>query len=459
VVDCRPVSSYSMVLGLLRFSRARKLVVAAAALGVLLPGAVYAAGPVAPAAVTRVYAASDDVFANPGRGFFTYTETHLLADGSGYVPLDAGALAAARMQEGRSLVFRIFYLEKYQGADTITAADLKLIRADFAAARAAGVKMVVRFAYSAESDADAPVARVLKHISQLKPILTGEADLITAVQAGFVGRWGEWHYTRNFTRADWSDRRQVLAALLAATPASVPVQVRTPQYKRKLVPANSRVGIHNDCFLAGTDDYGTYTAADDRAWLAGQGASTLVGGETCDVSERSGWANAGAEMAAYHWSYLNPSFNRDVLESWGPDGLAEAERSLGYRIRLVRATLPSSAAKPGSKVSVSLTLVNEGYAAAVQNRPVRVILSDGKRVQSVAVSADVRAWVPGKEVTVGASFSAPVVMGDYALSLSLPDPGVRLAGVPAYAIRLANPGVWDESRGWNSLGGVLKVAR
>jgi hypothetical protein len=317
------------------------------------------------------------------------------------------------------------------------------------------VKMIVRFAYTAESDADAPPARVLKHIKQLGPILTANADVITVIQAGLIGRWGEWYYTQNVTSE--KDRQRVLTALLAATPASVPVQVRTPQYKRKYAATNTRVGIHNDCFLAGDDDYGTYTG-DDRAWLAKQGATTLVGGETCDVSERSGWANARTEMAAYHWTYLNPSFNTDVLNSWGADGLAEASRKLGYRIRLVSATLPANT-KPSVTVTAQLTLLNEGYAPTVANRPVRLLLISGTSTQTVTVPADTRTWAPGKTVKLSVAFTAPKRAGAYRLALALPDPSPRLAANPAYAIRLANPGTWSAADGTNALNATLTVAR
>ncbi len=427
----------------------RSLLAGATALALILP----AAGPAVAAAptVTRAYAASAEVFANPGRGFFTYTETHLFADGSGWVPLDAAALAEARTGQGRSLVFRIFYLERYRGTDTVAAADLERIRADFAAIRRAGVKAVVRFAYSADSGADATPDRTVRHIAQLGPILAANADVLTAVQAGFVGRWGEWYYTDNYVRADRADRRRVLTALLAAVPAGVPVQVRTPAIARALAPGDTRVGVHNDCFLAGTDDYGTYTAADDRQWLAAR--KSLVGGETCDVSDRSGWADASTEMAAYHWTYLNPSFHLGVLNSWGEDGLAEAGRRLGYRIRLVQAVLPARA-EPGAKIKVTVKVTNDGYAAPVQNRPVRLVLAG----RATTLAADVRTWAPGRTVTVRGTITAPATPGTYSLGLALPDPASRLAATPAYAIRLANTGVWDARTGHNSLGS-LTVAR
>ncbi|KUL26801.1 DUF4832 domain-containing protein [Actinoplanes awajinensis] len=430
----------------------RILPVVAAATVLLLPGVACAAPP-ATTSNTRTYDASDADFANPGRGFFSWSETHLYADGTGWAPLDADALAAARESEAHSVVYRIVYLERYRDSDTLAAADLNLIKADFAAARQAGVKLVLRFAYTADDDADAPVARVVKHIRQLAPLLTQNADLITALQAGFVGRWGEWYYTQNF--AAWPDRRKVINALLAATTA--PIQVRTPEIKKRLVPAAyaARVGIHDDCFLAGTDDYGTFPADTDFAWMAAQSPSMLVGGETCEPSDRSGWASASSELAAYHWTYLNPSFNTDVLTSWGADGLAEASRRLGYRLSLVSAAAPSTV-KVNGAVTVRLTLTNQGYAAPAQKRPVRLVLS-GPITQSVMIPADVRTWAPGKTVSLTVSFTAPSKAGAYDLALSLPDPSTRLAATPAYAIRLANPDTWNPDTGTNPLGLTVTV--
>ncbi|MGX6601074.1 DUF4832 domain-containing protein [Micromonosporaceae bacterium Da 78-11] len=427
---------------------------ATTALSLLLSGPALA---VTPATITRAYPVSAADVANPGRGFFTYTETHFAEDGTGFVPLDADALTEARTTQARSLVFRIFYLERYRTVDTISAADLALIRADFATARDAGVKLIVRFAYTADSDADAPEARVLKHIAQLGPILKANADVLTAIQAGLIGRWGEWYYTQNFAidkneTAGRAARRRVLQALLAATSASTPVQVRTPQIKRKLVPTVTRVGIHDDCFLADADDSGTFQAADDREWLAAQSRTVLVGGETCAPSDRSGWTGAAAEMATYHWTYLNPSFNTDVLDSWGAYGLSAASSRLGYRLRLVKATLPAKAVA-GSTVTATITPTDDGYAAPAQNRPVRLVVVTGTTERVVTVPADVRTWQPGQPVTLTVRFAVP--RGPVSLYLSLPDPAARLAPDPAYAIQLANVGTWDATRGWNALGPVL----
>jgi uncharacterized protein DUF4874 len=93
------------------------------------------------------------------------------------------------------------------------------------------------------------------------------------LQGGFVGRWGECHYSDSYasdpsrpwelTDADWARRGQVLDALLDATSSDIWVQVRHPG--DRLAPGGSadagRVGVHNDCFLSSDTDMGTFAAA------------------------------------------------------------------------------------------------------------------------------------------------------------------------------------------------------
>ncbi|WP_067497369.1 DUF4832 domain-containing protein [Actinoplanes sp. TFC3] len=426
--------------------RLAKVIAVTATFALLLTGPAGARA-ATPGTVTHTYAASAATLANPGRGFFTFTETYL-ADDPAYTPLDAVALREARIKQARTLVYRIFYLPRYRSIDTISAADLKLIRTDFTAARTAGVKLVVRFAYAEDSDADAPAARIVRHLAQLGPILKDNADVLAAVQAGLVGRWGEWYYTQNFAHdTDWSQRATVVQALLANTAATTPVQVRTPAIKRRLANGVARVGVHNDCFLASADDFGTFQG-DDRAWLAQQSSSFLVGGETCGVSEFSGWANAVEQMAAQHWTYLNPCFDLDVLNSWGSAGLSTTARKLGYRLRLVKAVLP---ARPGTTATATITLTNDGWAAPVQNRPVRLIVQTGAARKTVTIPTDLRTWQPGRTVTLTARFTTPAGTDSPQFFLSLPDPATRLATNPAYAVQLANTGVWDAATGWNRL--------
>ena len=196
-----------------------------------------------------------------------------------------------------------------------------------------------------------------QHIAQLKPILRDNADVIATIQMGFIGIWGENYFTDYFGDASmngvgrimdssWRDRNEVLKALLDAVPEDRMIQVRTPQMKQRYVYGvkalvtesplkikeaftgtdKSRIGFHNDCFLAGIDDYGTYydygnsssprKAANEvlRNYFSRDSKFVVVGGETCDdaFSPQNDCEPAGhaeKEFRDMHYSYLNTSYN------------------------------------------------------------------------------------------------------------------------------------------------------
>jgi hypothetical protein len=482
----------------------RRLVTVAFAILVLVTGASFTPAlgstPNSTSNSSRVdYAASDAVIANPDRGFYHHTETHAFADGTGYEPLDPAELRAWRSTEQITQILRVFYLERFVGAD-LSAAYLDQVRADFRTAREAGVKVVVRFAYAKPKDAwpyqppygDAPKSRVLRHIDQLEPVLRGNADVIAAVQAGFIGLWGEWYYTDHFvadpanpgevTDADWAARRAVVLALLDALPESRMVQVRTMMMKQRifsrptgaggaLTPREAysgrdvaRVGHHNDCFLASPDDFGTFLSDPitlDQEYLELDSRYVPVGGETCNVNPpRSEWPSASAEMARYHYSYLNTDYNRLVLESWGA-GIEEARKRLGYRFALLEGEF-TDRVRPSSSMRVSLSVANEGWAAPYNKRGVQLILRSAAGSYAVDLREDPRRWAPGRSSSLSARICASVPAGRYSVLLNLRAAERSLSSPERnadYAIQLANAGVWEPATGYNDLGHTLTVSK
>ncbi|ADB33473.1 conserved hypothetical protein [Kribbella flavida DSM 17836] len=442
---------------------------------------------------TRNYTPSSEVIANPERGFYHHTETHYRPDGSGYVPLDQTTLRTFRTQENITQILRVFYLEKFAGQDTIDKAYLDKVRADFRILRAAGVKAIVRFAYAKPPSwppttpyGDAPLARVLKHIDQLTPILRQNAAVIELVQQGFIGLWGEGYYTDHFsdptdpsvvTDQNWADRRAVTDALLRALPRDRTIQVRTPYMKQRMfgVPTGAagalsasqaydgspvaRVGHHNDCFLASPDDFGTYLSDPvelDKDFVAQESRYLPQGGETCAVnSPRSDWPSASEEMARLHFSYLNIDYHQDVLASWG-DNITTAKKQLGYRFALVRGTFTHTT-RPRGDVSISLDIRNDGWAAPYNPRKVRLIFQGDRHSHTVTLRADPRRWASGTTTTLTQKVRAPAVPGRYRLLLEIADP--RLPNRPEYSVRLANQGVWQEATGYNDLAQTVTVGR
>ena len=418
------------------------------------------------------------IFANPERGFYAMYETYA----SAYQSLSASELQNLRTQSAVSLLMREWYLDSFVNTD-LTQGFLDKIAADFSVIRQVGMKGVLRFAYTANSTkpyGDASKTRVLGHIAQLKPILVANSDVIAVLQAGFIGAWGEWYYTDYFgdngtiSASQWTDRQDVVTALLDALDLQRPIQLRTPAFKQHFYgtaaltsaeafsgAAKARVGHHNDCFLADATDMGTYAnVAADKAYLAAENLYVPQGGETCATSSYSVWSNAAQDMANLHWSFLNQDYQPDVLASWGTN-IDIAKRKLGYRLSLDSGSY-SAIAKTGGQFEASLSIRNDGYAAPFNPRGLSLVLRNTNlgTIYLAKLPDDPRRFAPGSSTTISHTFCLPsdIPAGTYALLVSLADPVPALATRPEYAIRLANLNTWEASTGYNNLNRVLVVS-
>lgn len=417
---------------------------------------------------TVTYAPTTDPFANPERGFYHHTGDCDKNDFS------LTTLQSYRASEHISLVMCVFYLAEFKNAP-INQAALTQLQQQLDTVRAAGMKMILRFAYTTATDgADAPKDRVLAHLDQLAPYLSGNSDVIYLMQAGFIGAWGEWYYTQNFGNAgtvsatDWANRKAVVDKLLSVLPTTRMVQLRTPKFKRTMYSTTplpsaqayngttlARLGHHNDCFLASPDDFGTYeNTAVEYPYLQAETAYLAAGGETCAPNPpRSDCPTARDELSRFHWSYLNTDYHTGVLSSWSAGGcLPEVTRNLGYRFTLGSGTYPSSATR-GGPLPVSITIRNDGWAAPVNPRGLELVLRNTatSAVLRFPLSADPRRWQAGGTATVSQTLIVPANLpaGSYALLLNLPDP--QLSGRAEYSVRLANQSTWEAATGMNRL--------
>ena len=425
---------------------------------------------------TVAYSGIDTVIANPERGLAHLTR----CDNQ---DLSTATLSAYRTTENISVLWCMFYLTGYQAKDLDSAVLARLGR-QFSAVRSAGLKMVLRFAYTDnESGDDAAPATVLRHIAQLKPYLRDNSDVILTLQAGFVGAWGEWYYTQHFgnqgqvSATDGANRRAVLDALLDAVGEARMVQLRTPAFKRGFFgtgplpesqayggTARARVGFHNDCFLASDDDMGTYgDPATEKPYLAAETTFQVMGGETCATnSPRSSCTTATSELAQFHWTFLNTDYHPDVISAWRSGGcLPTIQRNLGYRIVLQQGVFPATAAR-STGLPVRITLRNDGWSAPANPRRVEVVLrsGDSAAVRRIAVTGvDPRSWRAGATATIDLTVALPtdLAAGSYQLALALPDPATTLGSRPEYAIRTANAGLWDPANGWNNLNHTVTI--
>lgn len=434
------------------------------------------------------YTASTAVISNPERGFYKYSSTH----SDSYSLLNQTTLNNYRTSQNVTLLYRYFYLEDFRNAP-ISASYLANMQTDFDRVRNAGMKMIVRFAYSDDEGMeprDATKSLMLTHINQLKPILIANADVISVMQAGFIGTWGEWYYTSQSefggdgsptgneeTAANMVHRKDILTAILNALPASRQVMIRKPTFKQDMYnttaglpvaqafngTALARVAHHNDCFLASDNDYGTYeNPATEYPYMAQETKFLAMGGETCELNApRTDCTNAVAEMAQLHWSFLNSDYNTSVLSNFTEDGcMTEIQRRLGYRFELKSGTFPQTASA-GGNINFTLKVKNVGFAAPFNERHVYLVLKNTttNQVYSVQLATDPRFWLGTNEITVTENLQLPsgLTAGNYKLYLNIPDASPSLAARPEYSVRFANESLWETTTGYNNLNHTITV--
>lgn len=474
---------------------------------------VSAASPAAHLALTASYTADNaTVFSNPERGFHNRYE--IIDDVSvndyasaatsiaGFNPDAIDRTFARAKASGNTIIHSYLHLDKYKTTDVLPQALLNNLSSGLAAIRTAGLKIVLRPAYTWSEMPSVPEARIIGHISQINTVISANADVVAYLESGYLGPWGEWHsslYTDYTKQSEGEIRYRIVKKLLDTTPASMPIVIRYPMALKEALeiptPAGSaaltqtdrdRLGFHNDCFLYNEADRGTY---DKVTWLGtfsiaqqqqyvfdlntSYGGNKMVGGETCDGNGRNdaGAVTVQSEMAALNFTEINVDFWDGAINLWKAANLSAAgndpaetafvrlQRKMGYRLRLVDATFPTSATAGGS-FTFSANLSNNGYAGIIKPRPIFLVLESGSNRFNLQMSnVDVRKWIPGANSLAQQTVTLPsnIPAGTYKLALWLPDSASGLQSRPEYSIRLANQGIWDTAMGYNVLSNAITI--
>jgi hypothetical protein len=417
---------------------------------------------------TVVFEETQERFANPERGFYNYMVLNKIDQ-------------LQPLEDLRDRYITLIYgkVEANEFRDKeLTKEFLHKIDWGFYRARQAGLKVIFCMSYSDKiGDPDASLDTIVHHIDQLKPLFRENADVIYLVKAGFIGPWGEWHHWQAGPDTP-QNRRLILDRLLEAVPSDRMLVLRTPKYKLDLFDGKtltekeafggspiSRIGFHNDCFLSGDDDVGTYTPEKPRwAWIQYIGSETRFtpfGGETCKLHSVGQCANTLDEMRDLHCSWLNWDYHPEVRDRWQKSGcLDEIERRLGYRFVLKNVSISDSFVS-GEKMTrnVEIRLENTGFASPFNPRPVELVFRSENKVYIQSLNEDPRFWLPGEPIVIKTTLKIPeeYLGRTCRLELCLPDGADKLRDNARYAIRLANTGVWDENTGTNVLIGEMKI--
>lgn len=441
-------------------------------------------------AATITYTADDNtIFKNPERGFITMLTGHLTTSNPYGVKGQEYELNKHANNDYGTIILVHYYLDNYRNNGTLPDKILNGFDEDMQVLRDKGMKAIIRFSYvdhanSSESADDAPWSIVKQHIAQYKSHWQDNADVIFCWQAGIVGAWGEWYYTKNYgNKVDYMNdaRRQVVDALLDAVPADRCIQLRTPKFKTTYLNSTkaltedeawqntpkARLAQHNDAFLYDYDNMGTYQdTAKEKPWLAQETLYVPIGGETdiTDVDLAKQWATyekTTAEMSRLHWTFIQSGYATETTNYWRGNGtFDELNRKMGYRFQLVSATLPENA-NAGGKATINIQIKNTGYAPLYNARQVYIVLKNGSTTYQIPLQTNARSWKPnGVITTINEQINIPsdVPAGTYQMYLYMPDAYASIASKPAYAVRFANTDVWEASTGMNKLNASIKIA-
>ncbi|AXT53905.1 DUF4832 domain-containing protein [Aquimarina sp. BL5] len=437
-------------------------------------------------AQTVNYTESTNIIANPERGLQKYSITssdYAITSGANNLPVST--LNSWKSSSDKvTVVYRYFLLDAFLNSD-INTTFLNNIQNDFDNVREAGFKIIVRFSYSNAqgTDAQQPIkSQILTHISQLSPILNANKDVIFSHQAGFIGTWGEWYYTNstefgtdgNISTAQWANRKEIIDAMLTATPIEVPIQVRYAGIKTNMYgvsqlteqtayknTANARIGFFNDAFLNDWGDQGTYSISSqcenpigttDYNYISNETKYLPMTGETnglspCDNGFRTTGENAINELDLTNWTTINrdyytPFWDQVISSNHYNDIL----KNVGYRFVLNSSTVTLD----DTGFDLTLSISNTGFARPFKQRNVYLVIKNTatNAITKELINTDIRTWETTVSITQNFDFQ---LSGTFQLYLWMPDNETLLETNPDYSIQFANSGTWDSVTGYNDL--------
>ena len=286
--------------------------------------------------------------------------------------------------------------------------------------------MILRFVYDMEGKGmeaePAAVSLVRKHMQQLGTVIRQFIPAVLVVQGILVGNWGEMHGSKFLSE---KYLKELTKTMLNALGEGCFLAVRTPQQFRTVTAdlsgqQCSQMALFNDGIFGSVTDFGTYGVGNDRQqqeqmrkdalqWQAQHVRCRLNGGEALagveTEADRQRWQDAGQaaeDLAQMHISYLNSTYQQDVLQSWkeqeliwpGTDrklsGYDYIGRHLGYRFVVRSATVDR-------KKTMHIVVENCGFAELCEEIDCYLIWKQGAKEIRQRTHTDARQWESGKQ--------------------------------------------------------------
>ena len=383
--------------------------------------------------------------------------------------------------------------------------------------RSKGVKVVFRPRYDDQGSDHGPnrcgvfhtdkIERLHNHIDAVAKMLNDYKDVVAFIQAGYLGRWGEWNTDDhpNSTAPflyDYAIRTEIIDHVLmeyAQYQIKQDVELRRPVFAREVIDraeANGEprpnVGLQNDCFMTDEEDVGTYSTTFDnspvnfgspsesKAWAKSHTADHSFGGETCNHGGDERWRDCDQmrnEPATLHLNYLNGDYSQHAIDVWcSGNCFNDILRKIGYRFEVKRVEYTPTVAAGGS-FTVMIDIENSGWAKLHKPRTAEVVLrssstppqrytpSNSATAEWAPAPPDAMTSPPTTRLTL--TDAAPTTPGTYSVRLAIPDPDVPTDLAEddptriSYAVKLASlregKNVFDANTGENDLGATITV--
>ncbi len=418
---------------------------------------------------------------NPDRGF--YYPAIIVGNSTGFDYSQVNNAISDALNTNRTLVHLRINISKLSGRANgnrdlnLSDADIADLNSAFDLLRKNKLKAIVRVAYDYDGETNKEpdtLSAILKHIEQFKTIFETNKDIITVVEAGFIGQWGEMH---DSDYANPKDINEILKALLKTVPDTITVNARTLTMYRNLFGSDpirentaydgsgaSRLGMFNDGYLGSESDLGTYyNREEDLKFLESHANYTFFGGEAVAPNNPyNDIENAQVEMFRTHTTYLNYIWNNEITQvKWGnsiyngPNSIYKGQTAqkyiedhLGYRFVLKKSKI-SPNVKQGEKLAISINIENTGFGNVINEKKVKLMLKNPEMIYVTDTNIDVRQWNSNETITKNIVFTIPndINTGEWEIYLKIED-----KENDQYVIQFANDETWNPYVNANYIG-------
>ena len=345
-----------------------------------------------------------------------------------------------------------------------------------------GYKVIFRVVYDSEGEEnpEPEFNNILEHIETLKSIYEKNEDILLVIEAGYLGSYGEWHSGKYDDDVEY--RNRIIQKLLEVVPKSITINLRKPSFitdytTETLTEDNaysgvdvSRLGLHNDGYLASDTDYGTYEREERKETLEYQHELTkytIFGGE-CQNKDSiyTNIENAISDMENRHCTYLNKTYDREVKEKWkqttvntnsddiysGENGYKYIQDNLGYRLVIKN----SAFYREEDRIGIQLNLENRGFGNIVNKKDVDIILESEDNTHYIRVDTDIRKDILNDKILdYIVELPRNLKDGNYKVYIKISEPYESLKEDSNYSIKFANINIWNEELGANYIGEIV----